>query len=102
MSDLILTGYVEDGKLKVKIVKDSEEFWRNLVVRLKERWNHATYRQTIERWQKDETRSFGDHALEHVTYWVLVKKEELEHSEAKQRVKELDLYQRLKIIEHLF
>ena len=102
MSDLILTSYLEDNRLKVSIVKDSDEFWYNLLDRLNLKWKRNTRKSTIEGWKEDNNINFGERVLEHVAYWVLVKKESLTDAQSKQKLKELDLYQRLKLVEHLF
>lgn len=102
MSDLILTSYLENNQLKTKIVKDSEDFWCALVDKLKQRWNRNTQKSTVNGWKEDNNIVFAERVLEHVAYWVLVKRDNLTGTQAKNQLKELDLYQRVKLVEHLF
>lgn len=102
MSDLIITSYLEDGKLKVKIVKDSEELWLNLINKFKQQCGPKTKQTTIENWRTDNNCDFGERVLEHTTYWILKEKEQLTDAQARQELKNYDLYQRLKLVEHLF
>jgi len=108
MSDLILTSYLENGKLKVKIVQDSEELWLNLINKFKQKYGPKTKQSTIEKWQQEEKRSFSERVLEHTTYWLLADKYHLDpknsrkdHNKIWELTNELDLYQRIKLVEHL-
>lgn len=102
MADLILTSYLEDNQLKPKIVKDSKEFWLNLLDKFKKQYGPNLQSSTIDKWQQEHRDEFGERVLEHTTYWLIKERENLTDWQAKQRLKEFDLYQRVKLVEHLF
>ena len=101
MTDLILTTYLENNQLKVKIVKDSKELWLNLINKFKEQYGPNIKRTTIDQWQQKHKDEFGKRVLEHTTYWLLRDKEQLTNQQAEQRLKDFDLYQQIKLVEHL-
>lgn len=102
MTDLILTSYLEDNQLKVKIVKDSKELWLNLIEKFKKQYGPNTKQTTIDKWEQEYKGGLGERVLEHTTYWLLRNNENLTDEQAKQRLEDFDLHQRIKLIEHLF
>ncbi len=100
MNELILTSYLEDGELKSKIVKDSEELWNNVINKFKKEVGPSIYQSTIDRWKKEN--SFGERVLEHTTYWLIVKEHKLDpinnnkdHKKVLKLTEKLNLHQKI-------
>ncbi len=98
MSDLIFTSYLENNELKIKIVKDSEAFWLNLINNFKQKCGPNIRQPTINKWKQNTNVSFGEHVIGHAAYWIIYEQNQLTHAQTGKELAKYSLYKRLNLV----